>query len=192
LPELRPADPPPRNALVSAVATRLQRVVPGYRRVADDLLADGSRIDLFGVADGQAVIALVGGPGDDLILVARALAQREWLAPRLADWRKLAPNLGLRADARVRALVVCPEFGAEARAAARAIGAGIGLVTWRTLRNGSDADLLLEPIAAAPPPGAADGTTGSERREPERPSAFRSGLSESDLGLTAAERAEFE
>jgi len=176
---------------VSAAATRLHRVVSGFRPVAEDLLADVSRIDLFGVTDdGQAVLALVGDRGDDLTLVARALAQREWLTPRLADWRKLAPNLGLRPDARVRALVLCPEFGAEARAAARAVGPGIALVTWRYLRNGSDADLFLEPIAPAPPVAAA----GADRPEPESPSPspFRSGLSESDLGLTPAERAEFD
>jgi hypothetical protein len=176
---------------VAAVATRLHRIVPGYRAVAEDLLADASRIDLFGVAgDGQAVIALIGGPGDDLILVARALAQREWLAPRLADWRKLAPGLGL-ADAPVRALVLCSEFGSEARAAAGAVAPGIALVSWRYLRNGSDADLLLEPLGPAAPAGP-EPAAEPDRRAPEPASRFRSGLSESDLGLTAAERAEFD
>jgi hypothetical protein len=160
--------------------------------VAEDLLADVSRIDVFGVgAEGQAVIALVGDRGDDLVLVARALAQREWLAPRVADWRKLAPGLGLHADARVCALVVCPEFGAEARAAARAVGPGIGLLTWRHLRNGADADLLLEPVAPFAWT-AEDAMAEPGRREPGSTSVFRSGLSESDLGLSAAERAEFD
>jgi len=35
--------------------------VPGFRPVAEELLADASRIDVFGVSsDGEAVIALLG------------------------------------------------------------------------------------------------------------------------------------
>jgi hypothetical protein len=188
LPELRPADPPPRDALLASLSARLHCVVPGYRPAAADLLADASRIDLFGVsADGDAVIALVGGRGDDLVLVARALAHREWLTPRLADWRKLAPGLGLDADARIRALVLCPQFDAEALAAARAVGPAVELVTWRYLRNGADADVLLEAIGPADAP-----SQEPDRRDREPVPTFRSGLSESDLGLTAAERAEFD
>ena len=163
-------------------------MIPEFRPVATDLLADTSRIDVFGVAeDGSAVLALIGEAGDDLLLVARALAQREWLTPRLPDWRKLAPDLGVVAGAPIQAVVLCPDFGPEASAAARAVEPGaIQLVRWRYLRNGREASLLLEPLeqpvdAPRPAPRAIDS-----------PAPFRSGLSESDLGLSDEERVDFE
>lgn len=162
-------------------------MVPGFRPVAEDLLAHTSRIDVFGLAgDGAAVLALIGDEGDDLLLVARALAQRAWLAPRLSDWHKLAPSLGLRSDAPVRAIVLCPRFSSEARDAAGAVSDGVQLVLWRALRNGHAADLFLEPLERE----AATGEPASA--PPQAPVAFRTGLSESDLGLSAAERAEFD
>ncbi len=188
MPELRPTTPHHRAELLRSLAVGLQRVIPGFRPVATDLLADTSRIDVFGVAgDGSAVLALIGEAGDDLLLVARALAQREWLAPRLPDWQKLAPDLGVVAGAPIQAVVLCPDFGPEASAAVRAVEPGaIQLVRWRYLRNGSDAGLLLEPLVTPlgtpqPAPQAVDSSA-----------PFRSGLSESDLGLSDEERAEFE
>jgi len=190
LSELRAAPPPPRSELLTALSARLPGVIPGFRALATDLLADSSRIDVFGVTDdGVAVLALIGDAGDDLVLLARALAQREWLAPRLADWLKLAPDLGLRSGEPVRAVVLCPSFGPEVRAALRSLEPGaVELVAWRFLRNGSDADLLLDPLCPAPAsPGPA-----VRPGELESPSSFRTGLSERDLGLSDAERAEFE
>lgn len=188
MPDLRPITPPRRAELLRSLAASLERVIPGFRPVATDMLADTSRIDVFGVAeDGKAVLALIGEAGDDLLLVARALAQREWLAPRLPDWRKLAPDLGVVAGAPIQAVVLCPDFGTEASAAVRAVEPGaIQLVRWRYLRNGRDASLLLEPLAKpaeAPEPAP---------RAVETPAPFRSGLSESDLGLSDEERAEFD
>jgi hypothetical protein len=186
LPELRPAQPPPRSELLARLASRLHLVIPEFRPVAEDLLADVSRMDVFGVGgDGSPVLALLGDAGDDLTLVARALAQREWLAPRVDDWLKLAPDLGLRPGASVQAIVLCPEFGPEARAAVRGLEPGtVRLVAWRYLRNGSDAGLLLENITTGP---------ARTRSAPPHPAAgFRTGLAESDLGLSDEERADFE
>lgn len=183
--ELRPGEPPSRSQLLAAVAARLHQVVPGFRPVAEDLLGDTSRIDVFGVADdGTAVIALIGSDGEDLTLVARALAQREWLAPRLSDWLKLAPHLGVRVDGTPRALVLCPHFGTEARAAARAAG-GVQLVGWHFVRNGSAVDLLLDPLPPEPGPAR-------PAQAPPPPAPFRTGLSDADLGLSDAERADFD
>ncbi len=188
MPELRPTTPPPRAELLRSLAAGLHRVIPEFRPVATDLLADTSRIDVFGLAgDGSAVLALIGEAGDDLLLVARALAQREWLAPRLPDWQKLAPDLGIVAGTTIQSVVLCPDFGPEASAAARATPSGaIQLVRWRYLRNGSDAGLLLEPLVTPL------GTPQPAPRAIDSPAPFRSGLSESDLGLSDEERAEFE
>ena len=186
MPELRAAPPPPRKELIERLAARLHAVVPGFRPLASDLLADRSRIDVFGVAeDGGPVLALIGQDGEELILLARALAQREWLAPRLPDWLKLAPDLGVRSELPVRALVLCPGFGPESQAALGSLeGGSVQLVAWRYVRNGSEGDLLLEPLAPA-----GGGPPGPD--VPDAPAGFRTGLTERDLGLSEAELAEF-
>lgn len=174
-----------------SVAARLHQVVAGFRPVAEDLLADASRIDIFGVAgDGSAVLVLLGEREQEaLVLLARALAQREWLAARLPDWLKLAPDLAVRADAPVRVVLLCPRFGSEAIAAARAVDRGpLDLVAWRFVQNGSEADVLLEPVG----PGAPRAGLPVPAEPSAAESAFRTGLSEADLGLSAEERAEFE
>ena len=187
--EQQTTEPPHRALLIRSVAARLHLVVKGFQPIAQDLLADTSRIDVFGVAgDGAAVLALLGEEDEALTLLARALAQRAWLAPRLADWLKLAPDLGVRPDAAVQALLLCPRFGPEALAAAGTVDRStLRLVTWRFVRNGSHADVLLEPVGAPPLSSQAPAPA-----EPASPSAFRTGLSEADLGLSDEELAEFE
>lgn len=188
--ELRTAEPLPRTLLIQSIAARLHHVVPGFRPIAQDLLADASRIDVFGAADdGAAVLALLGErEADALALLARAVAQREWLVAHLPDWLKLAPDLGVRSGAPVQAVVLCPHFGTEAVAAARAVDRGpLQLVTWRCVRNGSEADVLLERLFPAGPAGAAAPASGTRAA-----SGFRTGLSDADLGLSPEERAEFE
>lgn len=164
-------------------------MVQGFRLLAGDLLAERSRIDLFGVdAGGRGVLALVGDREEDaLLLLGRVLAQQAWVQARLPDWRKLAPELPVRPESPVQGLLLCPAFGSEARAAAAALPAGgVRLVEWRYVRNGSAAEVLLEPLERSDPP-------------PERPApnesaggGFRTGLTDQDLGLSEAERAEFE
>ena len=195
--ELRPSEAPPRPQLLNAVAGGLHQQVAGFRRLAEGLLAEESRIDLVGVdEDGAAVIVSVGEANDALMRVGRLLAQRRWLEPRLADWLKLAPSLGVRPELPIRAVLVCSGFGAEVRAATAAVGAEwLQLVRYRGLRNGAGPDLLLEaddadgPALASsdPPPPAGEG----EALE-TRPASFRTGLSDADLDLTSAERAEFD
>lgn len=191
LPELQTTEPPHRDLLIRSVAARLHLVVKGFRPIAQDLLADTSRIDVFGVAgDGAAVFALLGQEDEALTLLGRALAQRAWLAPRLADWLKLAPDLGVRPDGAVQALLLCPRFGPEALAAAGAVDPStLQLVTWRFVRNGSHADVLLEPVAAM---SRSQSPEAPARTEAAAPSAFRTGLSQADLGLSDDELAEFE
>ena len=195
--ELRTCEPPARESLLDAIAADLHPWVPGFRSIARDLLAEESRIDLFGVDErGAGVLVCVGDEDDAVALLGRLLAQRRWLAARLADWLKLAPGLGVRPDLPLLGVLACPRFGPEARAAAAALEAGwLRLVRYRAVRNGAGVGLLLEAPAAAaareravPPPGEA----GSVARPSSAPSAFRTGLSDSDLELSDAERAEFE
>ena len=140
------------------------------------------------------MLILVGNRDDDLELVARGLAQRAWVQARLGDWKQLAPNLGVEPEAEVRVVLLCPAFGAEASAALRALGSQVmTAVTYRCVQNGVGFEVLLEhPFAMDPEPAG-------QALDPERPAprsndppAFRTGLSDVDLGLTAEEQREFE
>lgn len=193
--ELRPEPKPPRSDLLRSIGAHLHQIVPGFRPIAGDLLADHSRIDLFGVdAEGRGVLALLGEREEDaLLLLGRVLAQRAWVQARLADWRKLAPELPVRPDSPVYGVLLCPGFGSEARAAAAALPPGaVRLVSWRYVRNGAGADALLEAVGSAAPPPARLPANPEPRRAPATGSGFRTGLTDQDLGLSDAERAEFE
>jgi hypothetical protein len=185
--ELSTAPPPPRPQLLRDLRARLGDAAPGLRVVAEGVLGEGAPIDFVGLdPDGRVVLVLVGGAGEDLELVARGLAQRAWLEPRLRDWLQLAPDLGLRPEAGVRLVLLCPDFGPESRAAARALGEAAPLLaTYRCVRNGGSVEPLVEALqprpAQARPPASAAGAI-----------AFRSGLSDADLDVGPDERREFE
>jgi hypothetical protein len=192
LPELRACEPPARESLLHALAADLHPWVPGFRPLARDLLAEESRIDLFGVDErGAAVLVCLGEADPAVALVGRLLAQRRWLESRLSDWLKLAPGLGVRPDLPILGVLACPGFGPEARAAAEALDASwLRLVRYRAVRNGAGVGLLLEALegaAASAPPDPPP----TQPREPA-PARFRTGLSDGDLELSDAERAEFE
>jgi hypothetical protein len=166
---------------------RIDEIAPGLRVVAQGLLGAESRVDFVGVeASGRVVLVIVGTVEDDLALIARALAQRAWVEARLRDWLQLAPGLGVRPEAGVRVWLLAPRFRTESLAAAQAAG-GIALATYRCVRNGGiGSDALVEAVAEADetaPPAAS-----SERA----PAQFRTGLNDAELGLTVAERREFD
>ena len=156
--------------------------------IAEEVLGADATIDWVALEPGgRAVVALVGEAGQDLELVARALAQRAWLEPRIRDWLKLAPRIGLRPEAGVRALLICPAFRGEALAAARSLGPEVlSLASYRCVRDGSIVTVLLEPVALAP------GTADAAEAPPPALEPFRTGLSDLDLGLTPEERREFQ
>ena len=187
--DLRLAVPPHRPQLIEGLRARLSEVVPALRLIAEDVLGADSSIDFVGVEPtGRVVLILVGEEGDDLELIGRAVAQRAWVEPRIRDWIQLAPNLGMRPGAGVRAILLCPSFRHETETAAAALGdQAVSLVRYRCLRNAGNLEILTEPIT----PEAARGSTPPR---PDRSSlpAFRTGLSHEDLGLTAEESVEFE
>jgi len=188
LADLTLAEPPRRPQLVEGLRTRLCEVVPGLRLIAEGVLGADSSIDFVGVEPtGRVVLILVGEEGNDLELIARAVAQRAWVEPRIRDWIQLAPTLGVRPGAGVRTVLLCPSFRHETEVAAAALGdQSVSLARYRCLSNGGNLEILIEPItravAAATPP------------RPDRSGrpAFRTGLNHEDLGLTAEEYVEFE
>jgi hypothetical protein len=190
MPELTPAAPPPRDELLRQLRGRLGELIPGLRLVADCLLGAESTIDFVGIEpSGRAVLVLVGGEDEDLELVGLSLAHLAWVKPRLRDWLQLAPDLGIRPEAGGTVWLLCPSFRPEAVAAARTLGADtLSLARYRYLRDAGKVEMLIEtvfgdrespPREPAPPP-------------PAGPPAFRTGLSDADLGLSPEERSEFE
>ena len=191
-----------RGKLRSSLRRQLEQMQPPLRTLAENVLAEGSRIDLVARDPlGGLVVILIGEAGQDLALLTRALAHRCWVEQRIPDWLQLAPELELSSE--VHALALCPEFRPETIAAARAIQPLVRLSRFRSLADCAD-PLLLEPVdleplekpaiapaltpAATPP---APQPAPAPRDPPSHPGEFRSGLSESDLQITPDERREF-
>lgn len=171
-----------RRALRHALGSEWQRV----RVIAEDVLGAESRIDWVAVGpDGETLLALLGEPDRDLELVARGLAQRAWVEARLPDWLKLAPDLGVRPELGVAVLLLCPAFGPEALAAARALGPGrVALASCHFAADGPELRAFLEPIElGTPAPAQMPAPTRAE---------FRTGLTDVDLGLSTDEHTSFE
>ena len=187
MPDLSLCEPPPREDLLKQLRDRLGDLAPALRLLAEGFLGAESAIDFVGVEPGgRIVLVLVGEADQDLELVGRGLAQRAWSKPRLRDWLQLAPNIGIRPETGIRTLLLAPAFGAEARAAAHC-AEEIELAVYRCVRNGGGGEVLVESLSRAPakpPPGPI----------PAAPATlpFRSGLSDTDLGLSDSERREFE
>jgi hypothetical protein len=181
--------------MLRELRARVGELVPGGRVLAEALLGLASRIDLvLAEPSGRAALLLLGGDSDGLALLGRAVAQRAWVEARLPDWLQLAPGLGLRPEAGVRALLLCPSFCPETRAAARALGGdAVALISWRWIRDGARTALLLQPeegLERASSPQRAP--EASPRPLPPHAPVFRTGLSDADLGLSREELAELE
>ncbi len=183
--ELRITATPPPEARRRALRDALGALIPGWRPLAENVLGADARIDWVGRdGEGRCVLALVGRAGDDLALVAQGLAQRAWVAERVADWAQLAPVSGLRPGAEVVVVLLAPQFRPAAIAAARAAGGPpLRLAALRFIENGAGVAPLLEAIGETGEPAEAEGAAAA---------GFRSGLSAADLDLTPEERAEFE
>jgi hypothetical protein len=202
LSDLRLIAPPPRAELLDHLRPRLGLLVPGGRVIAEGILGADAAID-FVVVDpaGALVLVLVGAHDEDLELVGLALAQRAWVAARRRDWLQLAPELGLRTDAAVRTVVLCPAFGPTSRAAVEALGRDVmAAAQYRCAQIGADVAVLLEhvdfdrpePAADEAPVRAVPPAPHAPRPAPRPAPEFRTGLSDADLGLTPEERLEFE
>lgn len=178
-----------RDELRRAVRERLRDLDPTLEPLAEDLLGESGRIDcLARDGRGRAVVVLIGADGDDDRLLTHALAQRAWVAARVGDWLKLAPQLALQADETPACWLLAPTFSAVTRAAWRALGdpsLRLARFGWRTV--GEQLQLWLDPCGEAAPAGSAEAPGNEQDRRPAR-GIFRSGLAEADLGVSDAER----
>jgi len=164
--------PPERRAQRDRLALRgaLLRLTPPLEAIAEEVLGLVSRIDLVARdPDGAVTLILVANAGADLARLGEGIAQRVWLAPRLADWNQLAPHLGLAVERGVRLLLVAPRFDERTRVAADALGPDLVRLAERLPRGDLDVELhLLE----APGSEAAQLLNPPARRE----TGFRSSL----------------
>jgi hypothetical protein len=164
--------PPERRAQRDRLALRgaLLRLTPPLEAIAEEVLGLVSRIDLVARdPDGVVTLVLVANAGADLARLGEGIAQRVWLAPRLADWNQLAPHLGLAAERGARLLLVAPRFDERTRVAADALGADLVRLAQRLPRGDLDVELhLLEAAGSEPSPALASPAL--------RETGFRSGL----------------
>jgi hypothetical protein len=97
------------------------------------------------------------------------------MEPRVADWLKLAPQLGLRPELGVRVLLLAPQLDPRTLAAARSLdGPSIGLGICRPVSNGAGIEILIETLETPPQVSTAVAEPIVSR--------FRTGLRAEDLG----------
>jgi hypothetical protein len=123
---------------------------------------------------GQVVLVLAAEEGRDLARFTEALAQRAWVAERLADWAQLAPERGLAPGRGARVVLVGERFDPRTRAAAASLGPEVV----RLVEAGADA--RAPGGCARGGPGPLPGGRPDPPPSPLR-SVFRTGLHPGDL-----------
>ena len=200
--DLEWAGRPERPSLRRAIRHEMRRVDPTIRVVAENFLAESSPIDLLAVgAEGEMISLRISSNEDEMALLTRALADLTWLRPRLADFLKLAPGLGIEPSAEPRAILFATNFNAEIHSAVKNFPArSIELLTYHCFRQQGQLSVLFENAMAAGNRRSQDAgretprstVIGPDRREPlagsPSPSSFRTGLTEADLRDDADDR----
>jgi hypothetical protein len=116
------SEQPARSEMLRQLRSRLPKLPDPLEIIAEQVLGLESRID-FVAKDprGQVVLVFLADRGCDLGLLADSLAQRSWMEPRVADWVKLAPHLGLRPQLGVRVLLLACHLDPRTIAAAKSL-----------------------------------------------------------------------
>jgi hypothetical protein len=189
---------PERNSLRRALRHRLRLDVPNLRVIAEDFLTEASPIDLLAVgSSGELVSIRLGEEDEDPRLLTSLLADLQWLSRHAGDLLKLNAELAFEPSAPPRAMLLCPTFAKETRAAVEMLPDGIvELYRYRCLRQQGQLSLMIEACKL-------DGSTPSTRPEagqrpsgpnqtaplfvahrpsaPAGPSTFRTALTDADL-----------
>jgi hypothetical protein len=202
---------PSRSRLLAGLSALLAALPDPLHPLVEQVTGLDGEIDLVARdGRGRAVAVSLASEGQDLAALADLVVQCGWLRPRLRDWLKLNPALGVDPELGVRGLLLASEFGARTVALARCLGSedlALGRVSafeWQGALQ-----LAVEPLAlgapgarsaAAPEPAVPRESAGSregngELRTPRfalaevgpgvaaLESRFRSGLQDEDLGL---------
>ena len=188
------APPASRNARIRTLRRELERLEPGLRVLAEDVLAQSSRIDLVATDGRRRVVAVAfAEPDGGSRALTTALAHRSWLADHVADWLKIAPDLGIDATAAVRTLLIATDFDPELVAAVAVLPAGwIELVRLVEIARGGQVHSELMPHAVPRRNGADPGAGAIGQRATAALPRFRTGLTARELGLSDEEIAQFE
>lgn len=148
----------------------------GGALLAQGVLGAAGRIDWVARLAGGRVAVVIDARSDPVAALGRALMERSWLAPRVADWARLAPERGLSPERGAGALLVGGRLPDALRAAAAE--AGVELLElvrvdgrWRRPDGATVAPPVPAPLLAASPAG----TPAEPPAAPLR-SVFRSGL----------------
>lgn len=168
---------PERIKLLRQLRSRLPKLPDPLEIVAEQILGLESRID-FVAKDrrGQVVLVFLADRGSGLGLLADSLAQRSWMEPRVADWVKIAPHLGLRPQLGVRILLLASHLDPRTVAAARSVdGPVIDLGICRPVANAGTGIEILIDVPEAPQPSWV-------RASEPIASRFRTGLRAEDFG----------
>ena len=190
---------PEPASLRRSIRHQLRRFDPTIRVIAETFLAETTPIDLLAVGgEGEVISIRIAREADDADALTKSLADLTWLRPRLSDFLKLAPGLGIEPSAEPRAMLFCPQFGQETRAAVEYFPSrSIELLTFQCFRQQGHLSVLFEAWIPPDPRRRAAGELASfeaesrraestmERRPPlaDAPSRsnFRTGLTDVDL-----------
>jgi hypothetical protein len=148
---------PPRSRIQAALGSLLSELPDPLHLVVEQI--GGERGEIDAVARdrrGRAVAVHVASPGEDLSALAELLAQCDWLGPRLRDWLKLNPGLGLAPELGVGGLLLAGHFDPRTLAAARRAGCDLSLARINAFDWEGGLQLALEPLAVGPEPTLAD------------------------------------
>ena len=205
---------PPRLSLRRAIRHELRRLDRGLQIVAEEFLTVASPLDLLAVgSEGEIVSLRIGERDEDAALLTRSLSDLVWLRARCGDLSKLASGRGLDPSAEPRAVLLCPAFGEETRAAIALLPPrSIELIEYRCYRQRGQLGVLLEPQIARASTSRRDPSDSESESIPtrDRPAfrndalphpfaaleappehprraGFRTGLTDADLRIDTAE-----
>lgn len=167
--DLHWVDAPERASARRAIRHALRETDPGLEVLAEGFLAAETEIDLLAVgSEGEIVSIRFARSGEEAEMLTRSLGDLTWLRPRVADFRKLAPGMGLEPSAAPRAILLGVEFGPDTQGAIEILPKGsISLVRYRCFRQEGQLCAVLEPVLT--------GSIGSRREaESTRPRASAS------------------
>jgi hypothetical protein len=129
--------------------------------------------------EGRAFVVLVAEGSGDAALLEMGLVQRSWVQARIADWRKLAPDLVLRAELAPRVLLIARDFARSTRIAAREAATASGeiwLARWNAAPGSGRIEITRIELARAPVR-----EMESEPASTRATSRFRTGLRDADF-----------
>lgn len=165
-----------RPSLRRAIRHRIRELKRPCRFAAENFLAANSRMDWLAVGlEGELVSLRIGIADNDAELLTRALGDLDWLRDRGEDLAKLVPDLGIEPSAESRAVLLCPRFQDDTRAAVRALPPGcIELVSYRCYRLRGQLEVVLDETGDNRPATIGTEPPTSESHRDPAPSSLRS------------------